>query len=107
MVAIAKAISELSEEGITGVMYWYRGKQCSCCYGLKDVHFNIEMNTAPNMGCHTKDTARGIGMDKYRINYEGKHGEAIANALRRHLRGSGSRLDWSGDTMKCMFINSR
>ena len=99
---LTQAISELSSEGINGVIYFYQKGECSCCYGSKNTFFQIAGNTAENWGGYKK----GLEPKDFKINFEHDQNKAdtLAKVLRKWLRGSGFSLDWDGDTAKCMFI---
>jgi len=93
------AVSELNQLGISGGLYRYKAKECSCCYGLKGVSFEINENIPGNWGIY----GTGEGYHKA-IFAELADARAIYFCLRLHLEGSGWRVEWEGSEHKAIMI---
>lgn len=101
--AIASAISTLKKDKINGTIYFYKSKECSCCYGPEgDFDFTIHGNYAKNQGWYGSPYEGG----GYGISYERDQEKAIKIALmlENALDGTGWCLSWSGDIGRQMFI---
>jgi len=103
LLPITKAISELSAEGIVGVIYFYNKNECSCCYGAKNVSFTVEGNYAGNMGSY------GTDIIEHRIKFSANMEEAqmMFKVFKKHLRGTGYNITWEKKETVCMFITRK
>jgi hypothetical protein len=45
---LKKIVEELNNAGFSGGLYTFKRWECSCCYGLEDVFFQINTNTPRN-----------------------------------------------------------
>jgi len=96
------AVKSLNELGIKGGIYFYEKGECSCCYGLEDVNFQIQGNTAGNQG---GDSAGKITFDSNMASKKDcSNAITIAQVIREALKDSKYELDWNGGMYTCMFI---
>jgi hypothetical protein len=91
---------ELNEAGITGGLYFYKRNECSCCYGLDNVDFEINGNIPGNWGIYGDD--KGY----HKVNFtSGKGiGEKVIKVLMKHLYETGNRVEWDWSDYHCIMI---
>lgn len=99
---LKRAIKSLNELGIKGGIYFYKSGECSCCYGLEDVNFQIQGNNAVNQN---GDSAGKITFDSNMASKKDcVNAITIAQVIRDTLEDSKYELDWNGGMNTCMFI---
>ena len=102
--AVNSAIKELAKQKIMGAIYYYKRKECSCCYHAENVTFQIQGNKPGNyLGEH----------DEFKLTFNAETKEDKENSfkiyfmIKQFLSTTNYEIDWNGTENTAMFIREK